>query len=215
MLHGPTGSGKSMLAQLAWKQAVNQKVLSPDTPFITFNYAQYAHNPKLLSSYLFGYVKVAFTGADKNTDSALLQAHGGILFLDEVHRLHAESQEKLFTFMDSGQFHRMGDSEGELRARVRLIFATTVARKTYFLDTFMRRIPLSITIPSLKKRGNAKKRQFIYSFFIQESQRLQRDITLSPQVIEALQQQVYTGNIGELKNSITCLSAGRYAIIPP
>lgn len=211
MLYGPTGSGKSMLAKLAWKQAISRKVLSPDAPFITFNCAQYAHNPELLSGYLFGYVKGAFTGADKNTDGVLQQAHGGILFLDEVHRLHAESQEKLFTFMDTGQFHRMGDCERERRTRVRLIFATTIAPKTYFLDTFMRRIPLSITIPSLEERGNAEKTQFIYSFFIQEARRLQRDIILSPQVTEALQHQVYTGNIGELKNTITCISAGRYA----
>lgn len=215
MLHGPTGSGKSMLAQLAWKQAVNRGVLSPDAPFITFNCAQYAHNPELLSSYLFGYVKGAFTGADKNADGVLQQAHRGILFLDEVHRLHAESQEKLFTFMDTGRFHRMGDSEREQHAQVRLIFATTVTPKTWFLDTFMRRIPLSIAIPSLEERGNAEKLQFIYSFFLQESRRLQRDITLSPQVIDTLQQQVYAGNIGELKNTITCISAGRYAKSSP
>lgn len=215
MLHGPTGSGKSMLVKLAWEQAVNRQVLLPDAPFITFNCAQYSHNPELLSSYLFGYVKGAFTGADKNTDGVLLQAHGGILFLDEVHRLHAESQEKLFTFMDTGRFHRMGDSERELRAQVRLFFATTVAPNTHFLDTFIRRIPLSIEIPSLEERGNAEKSQFIYSFFIQESQRLQRDITLSPQVVETLQKQVYAGNIGELKNTITCISAGQYAKSAP
>lgn len=215
MLHGPTGCGKSMLAQLAWKQAVNRQVLSPDAPFITFNCAQYSHNPELLSSYLFGYVKGAFTGADKNTDGVLQQAHDGILFLDEVHRLHAESQEKLFSFMDTGRFHRMGDSEREQHARVRLIFATTVAPKAHFLDTFIRRIPLSIAIPSLEERGNTEKRQFIYSFFRQESRQLQRDITLSPQVAEVLQQKVYAGNIGELKNTITCICASQYAKSAP
>ncbi|EHI3123224.1 PRD domain-containing protein [Salmonella enterica] len=215
MLHGPTGCGKSMLAQLAWKQAINRQILSPGAPFITFNCAQYSHNPELLSSYLFGYVKGAFTGADKNTDGVLQQAHGGILFLDEVHRLHAESQEKLFSFMDTGRFHRMGDSEREHSAQVRLIFATTVAPKSHFLDTFIRRIPLSIAIPSLEERGNAEKRQFIHSFFREESRQLQRNITLSPQVVEVLQQKVYVGNIGELKNTITCICASQYAKSAP
>lgn len=211
MLYGPTGSGKSMFAQLAWQQAVSRNILPANAAFVTFNCAQYANNPELLSSNLFGYVKGAFTGADKTTEGVLQKANGGVLFLDEVHRLPAENQEKLFTFMDTGRFCRMGESNRELSAQVRLIFATTATPKEHFLDTFMRRIPLSIAIPSLDERGLVEKRNFIYAFFLQEAKLLNREITLSPQVLDALTRHVYSGNIGELKNTITCLSAGIFS----
>lgn len=211
MLYGPTGSGKSMFAQLAWKQAVSRNILPANAPFVTFNCAQYANNPELLSSNLFGYVKGAFTGADKTTDGMLQKADGGVLFLDEVHRLPAENQEKLFTFMDTGRFCRMGESGRELSAQVRLVFATTATPKAHFLDTFMRRIPLSIAIPSLDERGIAEKRNFIFAFFMHEAKLLQREITLSSQVLEVLVRHTYSGNIGELKNTITCLTAGIYS----
>lgn len=57
---------------------------------------------------LFGYIKGAFTGADREKTGLLDEANEGFLFLDEVHRLSAENQEKLFLFMDKGYFHRLG-----------------------------------------------------------------------------------------------------------
>lgn len=68
------------------------------------NCAQYVNNIELLSSNLFGYVKGAFTGAYATTKGLLEAADGGMLFLDEVHRLNSESQEKLFVFLDQGIF---------------------------------------------------------------------------------------------------------------
>ncbi len=65
-------------------------------------------NPELLSSALFGYTKGAFTGASQEHTGLLEKADGGVLFLDEVHRLSEEGQEKLFTFMDTGEFSPMG-----------------------------------------------------------------------------------------------------------
>lgn len=55
------------------------------------NCADYANNPELVSSMLFGYVKGAYTGADEAKDGLLKQANGGYLFLDEVHRLSSEN----------------------------------------------------------------------------------------------------------------------------
>ncbi|MEG1463263.1 MAG: sigma 54-interacting transcriptional regulator, partial [Anaerorhabdus sp.] len=98
MLSGPTGVGKSFTADLIYKYSVEQGVIKSNAPFIIFNCAQYYNNPELLSSNLFGYVKGAFTGADKSQPGMIEAANGGILFLDEVHRLNSEGQEKLFTF---------------------------------------------------------------------------------------------------------------------
>lgn len=151
-LHGPTGSGKSFMARKIYEFAVQEGILKPDAPFIIMNCAQYVNNIELLSSNLFGYVKGAFTGAYATTKGLLEAADGGMLFLDEVHRLNSESQEKLFVFLDQGIFRRMGESEGWHKAKVRMVMATTENLESNFLDTFLRRIPIVVQIPSLRER---------------------------------------------------------------
>lgn len=95
------------------------------------NCADYANNPELLSATLLGYKKGSFTGADSDKTGLLQEADGGYLFLDEVHRLSFENQEKLFVFMDTGKYRPLGDSKWR-NSNVRFIFATTEnPRKSY------------------------------------------------------------------------------------
>ena len=60
------------------------------------NCADYANNPELVSSMLFGYVKGAYTGADEAKDGLVKHANGGHLFLDEEHRLSSEIKKDYF-----------------------------------------------------------------------------------------------------------------------
>lgn len=211
MLEGPTGSGKSMLAELMYHYSIENGILPKDAPFIVFNCAQYYNNPELLSSQLFGYKKGAFTGANQDQDGMLAAADGGILFLDEVHRLNEEGQEKLFTFMDKGVYRRMGESDGWRSANIRLIFATTEKPNEYFLNTFMRRVPITVSIAGLAERSADEKIQFIYTFFINEANKLAKPIEISQRVIDALSLYSFKGNIGELKNTIKYLCASAFA----
>ena len=114
-----------------------------------------------------------------------------MLFLDEVHRLNSESQEKLFVFLDQGIFRRMGESEGWHKAKVRMVMATTENLESNFLDTFLRRIPIVVQIPSLRERGEQERLQFIYHFFIEESKVLDKKMKVSGNVIEALLNHLY------------------------
>jgi len=108
---GETGVGKSTFAEAMYKFAVECKKLAAQAPFIIFNCADYSENPQLLLSQLFGYVKGAFTGADKDKKGIVELAQEGILFLDEIHRLPPEGQEMMFLLMDKGVFRRLGESE--------------------------------------------------------------------------------------------------------
>lgn len=108
LLRGPTGTGKSFLARQLWHYAIDEGILPADAPFTVFNCAEYANNPELLTSKLFGHAKGAFTGADKAVPGLIETSNGGVLFIDEVHRLPPEGQEKLFHFMDNGSWRRLG-----------------------------------------------------------------------------------------------------------
>ncbi|MBU5583191.1 sigma-54 factor interaction domain-containing protein, partial [Enterococcus sp. S181_ASV_20] len=109
-LLGPTGSGKTFFANRIFEYAKYENIFPEEAPFESFNCADYYHNPQLLLSHLFGYCKGAFTGAEEDHAGLVEQVDGGILLLDEVHRLPPEGQEMLFYFIDNGTFNRLGEN---------------------------------------------------------------------------------------------------------
>lgn len=202
LLTGESGTGKSYLVQLIYQYCLENELIAEEAPFITLNCAQYANNPELLTSNLFGHVKGAFTGADTDKSGAFEQANGGILFLDEVHRLNAEGQEKLFTYLDQGKIYRMGDTQQALNVKTRLFFATTEDLTSTFLTTFMRRIPIQVEIPPIRERTRAERQELIYSFLLRERNKIKKDLRVSGQVLSLLSGCEYKGNVGELKNTV-------------
>ena len=87
---------------MMYKYAIYARKLEAKAPFVLFNCADYYNNPQLLLSHIFGHVKGAFTGADVEKEGLVAKANGGILFLDEIHRLPPEGQEMIFYFIDTG-----------------------------------------------------------------------------------------------------------------
>lgn len=79
--------GENLFAHAMFQFAQTEGTIKSDCELVVFNCADYANNPELLMSHLFGYEKGAFTGADTDKDGLIQQADGGMLFLDEIHRL--------------------------------------------------------------------------------------------------------------------------------
>ena len=123
------------MAQLMYEYALNHQLIEADKKFLIVNCSEYANNPELLTANLFGHKKGAFTGADKDNPGLIKLAEGGVLFLDEVHCLPPECQEKLFLFMDKGIYHMVGDNEKWYQSSLRLIFATTEKPEEVLLKT--------------------------------------------------------------------------------
>jgi transcriptional regulator with AAA-type ATPase domain len=211
LLLGETGVGKSTFAGIIYKYAIEMKVMPKESPFITFNCADYANNPQLLLGQLFGVKKGAYTGADSDKQGLLEKADGGILFLDEVHRLPAEGQEMFFTFMDRGVYRRLGETDSERSAKVLIITATTEDPNMNLLQTFTRRIPMVINIPALRNRGMEERFNLIKQFMIEESGRLGKSIKVSVNSLKAFLSYDCPNNIGQLKSDIQLTCAKAYA----
>lgn len=211
LLNGDSGVGKSFLAKKIYDFAKASGAIGLDAPFIILNCADYADNPELLSATLFGYKKGAFTGADKDVDGLIKNADAGYLFLDEVHRLSHESQEKLFLFMDTGKYRPVGEYKSWSQSQVRFIFATTERKENILLDTFTRRIQLKLTLPSFEERPLNEKLSLIINFFQNESDILQKNISVKKEVFSYLLQGSFVGNIGRLKNIIKIACANVYS----
>jgi transcriptional regulatory protein LevR/transcriptional regulator with AAA-type ATPase domain len=207
LIIGPTGSGKTYFANAMFEFAQTKKLLDAKQQLVTFNCADYAHNPELLMSHLFGYVKGAFTGANDEQDGLIQEADGGMLFLDEVHRLPPEGQEMIFYFMDHGTYSRLGETAKMHHANVRLVCATTEDPESSLLQTFVRRIPITIQLPPFNKRSPEERIELLRSLVTIEANRTNKQITLTEDVVQALLGSVTYGNVGQLKSNIQLVCA--------
>lgn len=184
ILFGETGVGKNYFAEKMWEYA-KYIYKKNDINYIYFNCAEYADNPQLLLSELFGHEKGAFTGANVEKDGLVKKANNGILMLDEIHRLPPTGQELLFNLIDKGTIRKLGGTHEE-RIQLMIIGATTENPNNSLLKTFTRRFPVVISIPNLVERTLNEKLELIFSFFKQESKRLDMPIWISGETLKNL-----------------------------
>lgn len=207
LIVGQTGVGKTLFAKMMYEYGKKIKKFSEKAPFIVFNCADYYNNSQLLVSQIFGHVKGAFTGADTEKMGLIEKANGGILFLDEVHRLPPEGQEMIFYFMDTGTFNKLGETDHNRISNVFIICATNEDINSHLLKTFIRRIPIVINIPSFQERPISEKIDVTKYLFYKEAIRVKKSICVESDVVKALIGSVTYGNIGQLKSNIQLICA--------
>ena len=115
LIEGETGTGKTTLAKKIHDES------GRNGKFVHLNLS--AFSPGLIESELFGHIKGAFTGAINGKRGAILEAHKGTLFLDEVDSLTMDLQTKLLLFLDNYEVRAVG-GEHSTRSDVRIIFAS-------------------------------------------------------------------------------------------
>ncbi|MGL5354662.1 MAG: sigma-54-dependent transcriptional regulator, partial [Clostridium sp.] len=202
LILGETGVGKSMFAELMYEFSRESGVIEQKSPFVRFNCADYADNPQLVMSQIFGVKKGSYTGADSDKEGLLKKADGGIIFLDEIHRLSPQGQEMLFTYIDKGYFRPLGDTDKQIKVEAQIIAATTEDPQSFLLKTFTRRIPMCVTLPSLAERS-VKERYYLLKQFIKaESKRLEKSIYFNKNALISFLLYDCPNNIGQLKSDI-------------
>ncbi|MDF1568616.1 MAG: sigma 54-interacting transcriptional regulator [Spirochaetaceae bacterium] len=150
LILGESGTGKTELAQ--WIHSCGPR---SERPFHQKNCANLSGDAA--ASTLFGHVKGAFTGADRDRMGALRTADGGVLLLDEIGDLPLEVQTRLLQVLDGGPFYPLGSDEEE-RVDVVIIAATNrnleaMEAKGDFRDDLRARLStVPITMPPLRDR---------------------------------------------------------------
>jgi DNA-binding NtrC family response regulator len=149
MIGGETGTGKEMVVQAI------RRMVGGSFPFVAVNCA--AIPEALVESEIFGHERGAFTGATHRREGLLAQAHGGILFLDELGELPLAAQAKLLRALEAGEYRAVGAVK-ETRAQFRLITATNrdlddmVAAGRFRADLLHRLGTARIALPALRDR---------------------------------------------------------------
>jgi transcriptional regulator with AAA-type ATPase domain len=198
LLTGETGVGKSRLAEELHRAAVRRGHLVSNAPFISFNCAEYAQNPELLAAQLFGVKKGAYTGAETDRVGLAEQADGGILFLDEIHRLPPAGQEMLFNLLDQGLLRRLGEAERARNVRLRLIAATTEDPEKALLPALLRRFPVRLHLLPLRERSLGERIALLDWFLRKEAGKMGRPVEMEEECRRRFLQYDFPGNIGQL-----------------
>jgi transcriptional regulator with PAS, ATPase and Fis domain len=150
LVTGETGTGKEVMAQY-----IHSLGPRADKPFVGCNMT--AIPETLVESELFGYVKGAFTGADRNKKGFVEAAEGGTLFLDEIGDLAPAIQLKLLRFLETREFYKVGESTPKT-SDVRIIAATNkeldaaIQNNGFRKDLYFRLNSARIILPPLHDR---------------------------------------------------------------
>ena len=197
---GDSGVGKEVLARLIHNNSERR-----DEPFVKINCG--AIPATLVESELFGYEKGAFTNAARAGKPGLFEiAQGGTLFLDEIGEIPFNLQSKLLGVLQDMKFTRVGGTK-EVMLRARLIAATNrdllmmVREGTFRKDLFYRINVVALKIPSLAERKDdifPLANHFLQKF----NHKYKTANTISPQVMNALINYDWPGNVREVENLI-------------
>lgn len=198
LISGASGTGKELVARLIHRQSERA-----DFPFVPVNCG--AIPETLLESEFFGYMKGAFTGAERDRGGLFEAANEGTLFLDEVGELPSSLQVKLLRTLQDGVVRRLGGTEST-EVNVRVVAATNrdlegmVAQGDFREDLYYRLAVVPIHLPALCRRREEIP-DLVHHFLERHRERLGVAVTgITPEAMEALLQYPWPGNIRELEN---------------
>lgn len=200
LITGESGTGKELVAQ-----GIHQHSGRTAGKFVAVNCGGLPEN--LIESELFGYVKGAFTGADKKKSGFFTEANRGTLFLDEIGELPLTLQVKLLRVLQEGEIQPLGAS-GPRKVDVRVIAATArdlaqdVSLGLFRQDLFYRLNVVHIALPPLRDRGGDI--ALLSEYFLKRYAKLLRSSVagIAPSTMARLLQHVWPGNVRELENVI-------------
>jgi len=204
LLEGQSGTGKERIAR-----AIHRFSSRTDQPFIAVDCGAIPAN--LIESELFGHVKGAFTGADRERKGLMEEANGGTLFMDEIENLPVELQAKLMRVLQEGEVRPLG-SNATRKVNVRIISASSLSLRElvdkgkFRGDLFYRLHVYPIYVPSLEDRSDdipLLANHFLKQFSAGQKKRA---ASFHPRLLHFMRQHAWPGNIRELENFVERLA---------
>jgi DNA-binding NtrC family response regulator len=203
IVEGETGTGKELVARM-----IHRYSRRASQPFVPVDCASIA--PSLLESELFGAMRGAFTGADRDRVGVFEAAHRGTVFLDEIGEIEMNFQLALLRFLEGHEIRPVGASRSK-EVDVRVIAATNrdlqrlVDEKKFREDLWYRLNTVRIVLPPLRERRSDI--PLLARFYVNKyNARYNRDVKLMDSGVKALQDYTWPGNVRQLQHVIERLT---------
>ena len=200
LISGESGTGKELVAR-----AIHSLSLRRSRPLVAVNCG--AMPEALLESELFGHVRGAFTGAEKDKKGLIEAAEGGTIFLDEIGDMPQTMQVKLLRVLQDHRFRPVGATE-EITADIRVIAATNrdlpkmVGEGKFREDLFYRLNVIPVSIPPLRERSEDLP-LIAEHFLAKYTREMNKSIGgFAPEALSALSAYRWPGNVRELENVV-------------
>jgi DNA-binding NtrC family response regulator len=200
LITGESGTGKELVAR-----ALHALGPAPEEVFLAINCAAIPHD--LLENQLFGHVRGAFTGADRDHAGLFVAAGGGTVFLDEIGELSRSTQAKLLRAIENKEILRVGATR-PVSFRARVLTATNkdmaveVAADRFRADLYYRLNVVSIHLPPLRDRRDDIP-ELIAVLLAKHARRLGKRVDgVDNATIRGLMSAPWTGNVRELENAL-------------
>ena len=199
LILGESGTGKELVAR-----SIHAHGPYAAKPFLPIDCGSLV--PTLIESELFGYVKGAFTGANRAKDGLLVSAEGGTVFLDEIGELPLDLQARLLRALQEKEIRPVGANH-RVPINVRILAATNrdlaamVEQGRFRKDLYYRLNVVSLRIPPLReRRGDIP---LLAAHFLERSNRLrEQNYIFSDDALRIMSEYAWPGNVRELENSI-------------
>jgi Nif-specific regulatory protein len=202
VIHGESGTGKELIAR-----AIHFNGPRKQKPFVAENCA--ALTDTLLEAELFGHVKGAFTGADKDSKGLFELANGGTLFLDEIGDMSERMQKKLLRVLQEGEVRPVGGKR-VMKVDVRIISASNkdlkklVQERKFREDLYYRLNVITVNLPALRERKEDV--PMLVEHFLKKICGDQQKV-VDRDVLRLLVNYDWPGNVRELENEINRMVA--------
>ncbi len=203
LIEGETGTGKEMIARM-----IHNHSSRAQQPFVPVDCGSIA--PSLLESELFGAMKGAYTGADRDRMGVFETAHNGTVFLDEIGDIELGFQLSLLRFLQEKEIRPLGSARGR-KVDVRIIAATNrdlqkmVETNKFREDLWYRLNVVRVLLPPLvERRGDVP---LLAHYFLKKyNQRYNQQAKLTTSGVEVLENYSWPGNVRQLQHMMERLT---------
>ncbi len=203
LIEGETGTGKELIARMLHRNSKRAQ-----QPFVPVDCGAIA--PSLLESELFGTLKGAYTGADRDRMGVFEAAHSGTVFLDEIGDINLGFQLKLLRFLQEREIRPLGSARAK-KVDVRVIAATNrdvqkmVEEGTFREDLWYRLNVVRLTVPPLCERPSDIP-LLVHYFLKRYNERYNLDTRLTDSGLKAMVNYSWPGNIRQLQHMMERLT---------
>jgi DNA-binding NtrC family response regulator len=203
LIEGETGTGKELIARM-----IHTNSLRTQQPFVPVDCGSIA--PSLLESELFGTLKGAYTGADRDRVGVLEAANNGTVFLDEIGDIEHGFQLKLLRFLQEREIRPLGSSRAR-KVDVRVIAATNkdvqkmVEENKFREDLWYRLNVVRLVVPPLCERAGDI-RLLVHYFLKRYNERYSLDTRLVESGLKAMEEYSWPGNVRQLQHMMERLT---------